>query len=104
MLRKSPVELARQVVARPDRVTVHADRRCTTCGPHPCTPEAAMQHVMPDFPGTDTADHRTHELAARPQQPRTLGRRCTEVRHAVQRPQVRIDAVEFAFYLVELVY
>src|SRR5690348_15783403 len=102
MLGKGPIELAWKVITGPDRVTVHADRRHPACGPNPCAPEATAQRIVADLPRTDPADHRTHQFAAGPQQTRALGRRCFEIGYAVERSQVRIDAVEFAFEPVKL--
>src|SRR6185312_1096153 len=102
MLDKGPVELAWQVITRPDRVTVHADRRQPACGPNPCASEATAQRIVADLPGTDPADHRTHQFAAGSEQTGALDRRCFEIGHAIQRSQIRIEAIEFAFEPVEL--
>ena len=98
------VELARQVIAGPDRVAVHAHRRRAARGAHAGAPEAAAQRVVPQLPRTDPAHHRKHQAAAGAQQARAFGRDGGEIRRAVQRAEVGVDAVELAVEPIELLH
>src|SRR3546814_7817052 len=65
------MEFARQVIAGPDRVPVHADRRRAAGSADASAPEAAAQRVMPQLPGADPAHHRKHQCPAGGKQARS---------------------------------
>src|SRR5262245_40103920 len=99
------IELARPVVARPDRALVHADRNDAPREAHAHARSLAAAYVVRDFPGTNPPDHGEHERAAGPQEARALARDGGEVGHAVERPEVGVRAVVLAVarQLVQLV-
>src|SRR3546814_8535502 len=90
------MEFARQVIAGPDRVPVHADRRRAAGSADASAPEAAAQRVMPQLPGADPAHHRKHQWPAGGKQAGAVFRGRAQVRYGVHRSGVGIDAVEGA--------
>src|SRR5262252_2944414 len=99
------VELARRVVVRPNGLPVEAHRDDVARKAYLHPGPAPAPQVIGNLPRTQSADHREHQRASRPQQAGAATRYIGEVRHAVQRAQIGICAVKGALTLesVELV-
>ena len=87
-------ELARRVVAGPDRPAGHPDRDLAALQPDERPPESTLADVVRDLPGAHAPDHREQAAAARRHHGRQLGRGDGEVVDAVECPEVRVRAVE----------
>src|SRR6202034_848100 len=91
-----------QVVIGPDRVTIHADRRCASCSPHAGSLEATAQCVVPQPPRTDSPHHRKNQPPPGAQQTSAFICHGAQVWRAVQRAEVRVDTIELTIELIEL--
>ena len=87
------VELARTVVASPDRVVVHLNGDGAARETHDRPAPAALPQVVRNLPGADPADHREHQGAARLQQARAFVRDVGEVRDAIERAEIGVGAI-----------
>src|SRR3546814_11792198 len=98
------MEFARQVIAGPDRVPVHADRSRAAGSADASAPEAAPQRVMPQLPGADPAHPRKTQFPAGGKPAGAVLPGHVPAPYPAHRSEVGIDAVETSVEVGELGY